>query len=368
MATTFQQRVEAYVGDISVSDTDLLDTWLKEEAIAFISIMPEFYLSQFKEWVATTTSLASGRFLNRVRLDNGDGRTHQAKNVAYERLDDYLDEDSLYYATENDPVYAVKNSAIVTAPETLVSHTQSKMLFLSYPSPTGDSTTITGYPVQLEEYVVLGAAIKALVKTLYEKLASFITVAPTAPAAPAFTYTDVTGTTTTSAVIDISGIAVPTYAPPTDSVSFTVANTLINTEEDIELAEAELAQQNSKLNQYNLKINDASKEFEEDVVVYKTEVETKYENAKLFQQALLNDAERKDNLNLANKAKILEAQVSAYLGSMQKFQHEVELYQIKTIANTNQVDKYLNLLAQLRQMKFDVLQSCLGQLSQGKEK
>lgn len=361
---TFKQRVESYIG--TISDTTNLNEWLKEEARNFISILPVSHLYQFQEWVDADTNLATGRFLHNVRLDDGDGRTHRAIEVPYEKLDSYRYEDSLYYATLRSPVYAIKNNLVITVPDNLIDNTNSKILFISYPSPVYGDSSISGYPLQLEEYIVLGSAIKGLTGILYNSIDSISSELPTAPSAPSFTYTDANGTTVTATTIDISSLTSPSYNTPTNTIDFTTANTIINTEEDIELAEAELAQQNGKINEYSANIANASKEFEEDLTVYKARVEEKFENARLLQQKLLSDAQRTDNIELANKAKQLESQVSEYMAEIQKYQAEISAYQIDVTANAAKADKYLGLLTKLRELKLEVLQTYLGQFNQGK--
>lgn len=364
--STFQERVEKYIG--AISDTDALNEWLKEESRNFISILPMSYIYNFREWVDADTDLSTGRFLHKVRLDDGDGRTYEAREVPYEKLDSYLYEDSLYYATNRSPVYSIENNLIKTAPENLVDGDESKVLFVVYPTPLYNHTGVAGYPLQLEEYIVLGSSIKGLTNALYTSISNMLSALPTAPVAPSFHYTDADGTVVTATTIDISSLTPPNYISPTNNVDFTVTNTLINTEEDIELAQAELAQQNSKLNVFSAEMADAVKEFEEEFAVYKTEVETKYQNATLLQQKLLNDAQRIDNIDLANKAKDLEIQVSEYMAKLQKYQAEIQAYQMNTVAVSSQIDKYLTLLMQLKELKLEVLQTYLGQFNQGKQK
>lgn len=367
---TFQQRVESYIGSLSGSETDMLSVWLKEEARNFISVLPISHLYKFQQWVDAETNLASGRFLHKVRLDDGDGRTYEAKEVPYEKLDSYLYEDSLYYATNRSPVFAIENNLIKTAPENLVEGTDSKILYVPYPLPDYDDTTIAGYPKQLEDYIVFGSAIKALLKKIYTVINAVGNSTPTnKPTTPVFTYTTVDGTTIGSVSIDISVLSLPVYTPPTSGVSFVAANNLINTDaEDVELAQAELAHQNSRLNEYNLAISNASKEFEEAVVIYKTRVEEKFENARLLQQKLLNDASRFDSIELANAAKALETDIAEYMAKLQLYQAEIQNYQSQAAVVSSQIEKFIAQLMWLKELKLEVLQTYLGYVNQGKEK
>lgn len=363
---TLQEKVEAYTG--AVSDVTLLDEWLKEEAINFISVIPLRYLYQFREWVDASTDLSAGRFLNKVRLDDGDGRVYEAREVAYERLDNYLYDDSLYYATNRNPVYAIANNLLYTAPENLVDGTESKILFISYPTPSYDDSSISGYPLQLEEYVVLGASIKHLVNIIYTGLEGITSLLPTAPSAPSFSYTDIDGSVTTAASIDISGLSLPTYTKPISEADFTIADAIINTEEDIELAQAELAQQNSILNEYGSDIANETKEFEKEFSIYKLQVQEQFENARMLQQKLLDYANRIDNIELANSAKALESQISEYMAKIQLYQSELQAYQTNTSSVLSQIDRHFALLLKLKELKLEVLQTYFGQFNQGKEK
>lgn len=96
------------------------------------------------------------------------------------------------------------------------------------------------------------------------------------------------------------------------------------------------------LQQYQADIQNEANRFNKDLSIYQARVNEKLENARLLQQKLLDDAQRADNIDLANKAKDLEEQISEYSSSLGKFQNEINLYASEVNAYATDIQMYSN--------------------------
>ena len=60
--------------------------------------------------------------------------------------------------------------------------------------------------------------------------------------------------------------------------------------------------------------------------IYKCHIDEAMTNGQMLQQKLLNDAQRIDNIDLANEAKELERQISEYMSELQVYQNNIAAY------------------------------------------
>ena len=116
---------------------------------------------------------------------------------------------------------------------------------------------------------------------------------------------------------------------------------------------------NSELQQYQGDMQNELNEYQKELAIYNTKVQNAIQNAQLLQQKLLDDAQRADNIDLANKSKGLESQVAEYVNTLQKYQIEVASYQAQVSENvqeyatsiqkySGQVSSYAGLIATLK--------------------
>ena len=151
--------------------------------------------------------------------------------------------------------------------------------------------------------------------------------APTAVADPSFLYTDAALAGTFSNVTLSLGTA-PTYTPPVmKEIDFTKITSLIEVDEDIELAQAKLGEETNKVSEFQAKIQDSLNAYNKENAIYQIEFqkgaqEFESENSRKIQEMSLST-----NLDLQNKAKSLEKEMASYSSQLQKYGTEMQKYQ-----------------------------------------
>lgn len=154
---------------------------------------------------------------------NRDG--YSAKIIPSGLVKQSNDPNSIHHATKRSPAYYIKSGNIHIRP--LVNgYEQGEIIGLTYPVVKHNMKSTTDLPIQAEDFIVTGAARKYLVRSMYEEFAQLpagITKPSIAGTAEELTTTLSTGNTKT----DFSDW-------------FEVAGDMIQTDEDIELASAQL--------------------------------------------------------------------------------------------------------------------------------
>lgn len=203
---------------------------------------------------------------------------------------------------------------------------------VAYPSVTNSATTITDFPPSLYQAVVIDASILYLIRKAIESLnvssALSTFTAPTAPTAlvaPSISIADASIGSYSATTIGSLGTA-PTYTKPPATVTAFTDSGIALTAEDIELSEGHLSKQKTYLENYQLDIQNELNEFNKELSEYQSTVQKAIEQARLDQQRLLETANKTTDLNLANKARSLEAQVASYGATIQRYQAEVANY------------------------------------------
>ena len=136
-----------------------------------------------------------------------------------------LDSSSIHYVTANAPAYFIKSGNIHIRPY-VKDYEQGEIIGLTYPVVKHNMKSTTDLPIECEDFIVIGAARKYLIRSMYEEFAQLpagITKPSIAGTAEELTTTLSTGNTKT----DFSDW-------------FEVAGDMIQTDEDIELASAQL--------------------------------------------------------------------------------------------------------------------------------
>lgn len=139
------------------------------------------------------------------------------------------DPNSIHYATKRSPSYFVKSGNIYIRP--LVNgYEQGEIIGLTYPVVKHNMKSTTDLPIQAEDFIVTGAARKYLVRSMYEEFAQLpagITKPTVAGASE-----ELTATLTNDASADGNKLDFSDW--------FEVAGDMIQTDEDVELASAQL--------------------------------------------------------------------------------------------------------------------------------
>ena len=167
---TFSNQVDALTG-FSTTDNDALSDWLTSGAREIINMMPR----DLKKKCTTETTLNNSAttmdmdgvgeilYVNRLSADTGGSRIPcREVSSMYGELSN--DDNSIYKASETDPVYWILSSgdaAILNVIPTPTANQTAIVHHLSYPSVSvADVDTIPNFPDEAEPLVVLYVASK----------------------------------------------------------------------------------------------------------------------------------------------------------------------------------------------------------------
>ena len=150
---------------------------------------------------------------------------------------------------------------------------------------------------------------------------------PTLISDPTFNYSDAALIGTFSDLTATIGTA-PSYTPPVmKEIDFTKITSLIETDEDIELAQSKLSEETQKVSEFQAKIQDSLNSFNKENAIYQIEFqkgiqEFEAKNARRIQEMSLST-----NVDLQNKAKSLEKDMASYSSQLQKFGTAMQKHQ-----------------------------------------
>tara|TARA_R100001594_G_scaffold29708_1_gene55272 strand:+ start:6683 stop:7813 length:1131 start_codon:yes stop_codon:yes gene_type:complete len=141
-----------------------------------------------------------------------------------------VDQNSIHYATSKSPVYYVRSGNIYIRPMVSESE-QGEIVGLTYPVVKQDMKSTTDLPIECEDFIVIGAARKFLIRHMYEEFAQL-------PAG-------ITKPTVAGATEELTAtIEAATAGEATDKYDFSrwfdLVADYIEDDEDIELASAQL--------------------------------------------------------------------------------------------------------------------------------
>jgi len=158
---------------------------------------------------------------------NRDG--YSAKLIPSGLVQQSNDSNSIHFATKRSPAYFIKSGNIYIRP--LVNgYEQGEVIGLTYPIVKYNMVSTTDLPIQAEDFIVIGAARKYLIRSMYEEFAQLpagITKPTIAGASE-----ELTATLTNDASADGNKLDFSDW--------FEVAGDMIQTDEDVELASAQL--------------------------------------------------------------------------------------------------------------------------------
>lgn len=140
-----------------------------------------------------------------------------------------VDKDSIHFATSKSPIYYINSGKIHIKPNLSASE-QGEIIGLSYPIVKHNMKTATNLPKQAQDFIVIGAARKYLIRHMYEEFAQ-LPAGITKPTVAGATE-ELTATLTHDASADSNKLDFSDW--------FEVAGDMIQTDEDIELASAQL--------------------------------------------------------------------------------------------------------------------------------
>lgn len=351
--STFQTRVEDYVG--TVTDTTALTDYLTAGARIIINMIPEHRLERYASEISDSGSGATITSYRFVRAHKNGRRAIQINAGEKYRIND---PNSLYTSDIRDPHWYIEAGKIYVVPN------GGTILGVAYPSVAYNDSTISGFPLEMEQATVLYCAIQILLgrtNTILQTLDALTldtVTAPTAPADATYSYSDATIGTYTSTTIGDLGTP-PTYTKPTTTFDMTNASSYIASEEDIEKATAEISKQATILEQFAKDLYNELNEFNKENEIYKSTVQKALEQARLDQERLLTIGRDTTNLNLQNKIQTLQGDISLYQSKINKYLAQIEEYgasvnkAVQKLATaiqkyTNETQANANLIGQLQ--------------------
>ena len=352
MAESIKTQIGDLTGFASTDDAALQD-WCDAGAKEIISVLPPDMLikcvtaSTLSNSPTTLTNLDTRGKIFAVTRSDGTRRKPCREILSIYRGMVNDSNDLLNYATSSDPVYLRYNNILEVYPVPTSSQT-AHVEHTSFPTVNLASSEIGNFPDEAQYLVVLYASGRAIQRKLNDKSSDLPTlilpVAPIPPSAPSYTTPDI-------ASISISNLGVPpTYTAPTvggasegltvaltaltgDQIGtdadfldvskwFTALGEMIEDDEDIELAGAQIEKINSYIQSYNIAMQDQLNTFNDAA----TEYQTKTQEA--LQQAQINAQEAQSEANLK-----LQKETQEYSAELNKFQGEVGKYSAELNSN-----------------------------------
>lgn len=371
---TFAARVQNLIG--TVASPASLDDWLTHAAKTFIDLVPEVEIA--KHAIAVTVPDPDGVAANTHRILYVEKSGRGAMKVAPQLLAAVADPESIHSASDTFPVWTIAQGKVRVLPG------GGTFYGVAYPTVVNTDQAITGLNPKYEHGVVLYACIQALQKQLSDLARTSLDgtslvppTPPTAPSAPNITYVNASGATVTPTTIGNLPAVPPAFSvvlptkptttlsasaptPPsapsfiwTDAVVSTIADsfsldlssqytalaTALDTEEDIELADAKVREIQTRIQEFI------------------TESNLALEKAKA-------NAQLASDVNKFNELQTLEEQVREYQSQLGRFSGQLDLYR----ADIELVSRKVGFdIENYKQESQNLLQESLGEFNEDVE-
>ena len=347
--STYQIRVEDKIG--AISDTAALSDFLTAGAKFFVNILP---LERIEKFTTDLTDSGSGVSVTTSRVLRAHKSSYGARRISADLAAQAANSSSIHYAGSTDPVWYILNGLAFIKPS------GGTVVAMAYPTVAYGDSTISAFPADLDEGVVLYACIHGRLRQMSDLtittlggLSISTIVKPIAPASPSFTWTDVTYTdavysaasylsqiynnasytdaaysapsyndavygsaiyspqTYIDALIDtITSTSVSfsdtlSYVPPVFSGSYTNVDTAL-TNQDIELSNAHLSKVNSQLEGMQKDLLVSLNEFNKDKGEFDAALQIALTDAQLTQQRLIEQTRLQVELNKFNEQQAIQ--------------------------------------------------------------
>ena len=343
--------------------------------IAFVSVINGG--SDYDSAPTVTISGGGGVSVTTAKFLYAEKSGYQATEIEASNKARATDSGSIYNATTKSPVYFREGGKIHVVPGGGTVHV------VDYPTILYSNNGVTGVPDDVEHLVIMGAAVKARINQLqvlrnnisdlsspdFQEVEFVLDAIPTigdltlsevAPtlvleASPVLSDLSITAEPPvppetpvfTDNVVTLP-VTVPSYTAPVTELSFSTANTFITTNEDVELANAELQKVSQQINKYQADIQNQVQKFNQSNVEYQAGVQ------KAIQDAQLDSG--KDSREYESKLRKFGEELNRYQQIVNK---EVQQYTI----NNLQKD-----LAIWNRKRSDQLQTYIADLDKYKAK
>ena len=241
---TFQVQVEG-ITQLSVSATPTtaeLTQYLTDGAKEIISILPPHLLALCaNEDTFTSTAIGSeSETLGSGKILDVFAGNYEARQISSKKKHKANLSTSIHYATATDPIFYIQNNKINVLPDSIA----CKYNEITYPAVAFGDDTIATFPDEAEYLVVLYGAMKTLVAHI-----GALTIPPNV---------SLEGANTTSLTDDITALSTGQIGVDDEFEDFTkwfaALGEMIEDDEDIELASAQIEKINSYVNTWNIQL------------------------------------------------------------------------------------------------------------------
>lgn len=360
---TIKSTVEDLIG--SIGDDTLITDAALATAREIVAVTPDDKLSYFVAKSSGITNASANQIENRRNIIVWRDEI-ECVEVPKGMESRVTDSSSIYYASDDSPVYIMDNTGIIIKPDP----SGSKIAYIysiTVPAVAQDTVLpLTAFPEEGEYLLTYGTAIKCGQRLLSDKRGSFsmppasptlittsaITGLPSAPAgitladksltfttpAPLYVSPDFTAPTypidvgslslpapPTPPTIDLQSTSAisspPTYTGPVTAPDYSDADNWINTEEDDAMAAARIGVINAKLSQFQIDTQNALNEFNEANTEYQTKLQLEIQDSQL--------KEGKENRELQKYQQDVQKYSSEVQSVVQKWQ--IEEHQMKIL-------------------------------------
>lgn len=172
---TFKERVEDRIG--SVGDDNALSDWLTAGARFITNILP---VSRVEKYTTDLDDNGTGVSITTARILRAHKEGYGARRIDAGLAAQVADSASIHYANIIDPVWYIDNGTAFVIPS------GGTVVAMAYPTVLYSASTISNFPADLDEGVVLYASIQGILRqmstltiTTLGGLASLITVSYT---------------------------------------------------------------------------------------------------------------------------------------------------------------------------------------------
>jgi sulfur relay (sulfurtransferase) DsrC/TusE family protein len=380
---TFEARVEGLTGlsiDGSSAPTqDELTEFLKDGVLdvteRIVALRPEQASDFVRISSASSTqgalSAHSGKIISVLRESGTNDDWRPARRISIDKQSRVTDSSSLEYATAYNPVYMMsEDGAVLVFPAPASSSTQYKIYYVN-----GTPTDVTNgaslayshsdikyFPESKVYLVVLYAACQSLLNklssyTISQTVPSLsLPSAPVPPSAPSFTTPTIGAITVESTTVSNVG-APPTYTAPsvasdssnveltaltsldTENVIddfdgnaiefdqwFQTAAHLIEDEEDVELANAQLQKIRTYIEAYSAEMQNKLNSFNKQNVEYQGKLQESIQQAQLDAQKAIQQSQLDSADAQQETALLLQKENQEYAAKLQQFSADVGKY------------------------------------------
>ena len=372
---TFETQVEALTGiaiDGSSSPTQTeLSVFLQDGVKDVIHRMIEVKPGELARFTSTTNSTSSiakvGAILSVVREHDSTDILRKCTAIDPGDRYDATDVGSLNYRSKTNPGYYELAGSIHTVPAAGSGNNDIVVTQLFYDTGVAYGDEVPdNFPESYAYLVAMYAAIQSLHNNMADTTISALsitTVPPDIPSSPSFSYTNAADDTsidsTIGAIPDLGALAsVPVYTPPAIDASggelvdlrdgsgkidfndwFDQVGDYIETDEDVELAGAQLQKIGSYIGAYNAAMTNQLHAFNDANAQYQAEIKEHLQESANEVTRLTTIYNKASDINLQNAVRTYQTQVDEYTQKISRYSAEVSSYNADV---SREVQEYTN--------------------------